>query len=421
MDKIFVQKSTLNRFCSRLGAFSFTLDTLLSSCYDDVTTRDDFISLMTYIERLMSFSKDNNTAWFENHKLRPRFGRPTINKKRFWKLDLLIKKLVENNVLVKTDYNKAHKKTRNYSYTTVFSYYMEEFMLENEIKIVQEKISDKYYKLLRSNSERPDKTNLQTQYDLLKSDRFQIDVMRSLKWVSNQHYIEQSISFNQFMCYNRMIFDLDNKHIFVSEGEKTGRVFTNFNLIKRELREFCTIDGEQLKSIDLKSSQPYFLFSYLLDKYPSKESNKLYQIVTEDDIYNWFLDKWKDKKQDFYTTWDMVNNIRKPIYINDRDDSKVEFLKFVFKIKGARSQYDIIFEDEFPELHKLISKIKDNLALKLQKVESSIFIPVATSFCDRGCLSVHDSLYYKPVLESKIKSSLDNQFKYLSYKHYSLN
>ena len=76
--------------------FLGALDTLLHDSYDDITTREDFLALLVYIEKMLSKSKHHDMVWFENHALRPLFGRPRINGKRVWKLDLLIKKLIEN-------------------------------------------------------------------------------------------------------------------------------------------------------------------------------------------------------------------------------------------------------------------------------------------------------------------------------------
>lgn len=88
-------------------------------------------------------------AWFENHQLRTTFGRPSIDGKRVWKLDLMIKKLENKGILSSTAYDKNKGLTKYYSYL-LFSYELQ----NNELALVKENVSEKYYNFLINTKEK---------------------------------------------------------------------------------------------------------------------------------------------------------------------------------------------------------------------------------------------------------------------------
>lgn len=85
-----------------------------------------------------------------------------------------------------------------------------------------------------------------------------------------------------------------------------------------------------------------------------------------------------------------------------------------------RPIYDSIFEEEFPSLYKKIRSL-NSLATELQIQESKIFVPVATSFSDRGCLSVHDGLYFKSEIKEDLLIELESSFKKEQINNYKLS
>ena len=229
-------------------------------------------------------------------------------------------------------------------------------------------------------------------------------------WIDDKFYRERSISSNQKRNYTRMVLSIEDKMIFTVEGANSGRVFTNFNSIKRELRQFCTIDGQKLMSIDLKSSQPYLMAQFMKKNWPV-ESKTFYDTVTKDDIYLFFLKKWNEANPaGFYREFNIAKNKMEDIYLNTRDDIKPEYLKMLFKIRGRKPALDDVFKSEFPFVYEKVQEQKEGLASTLQREESDLFIPVCTEFAERGCLSVHDSLYFKPDLHQPIMDSLKDIF-----------
>ena len=60
------------------------------------------------------------------------------------------------------------------------------------------------------------------------------------------------------------------------------------------LNIFKRIDGKNLKSIDLVSSQPLLFANVLKQRgVTNADLDKLYNVITTDDIYTWFLEKFK--------------------------------------------------------------------------------------------------------------------------------
>lgn len=386
--------------------FINTLDSILESEYNSTTRREDFIALLTKIELLMGKDENGEKAWFENNKLRLAFGRVKFCGTLIWKLDLLLKILENKNILVITAYDKDKGRTRFYFYNTLFQFLCE----ESEIEIIKEEISEKYCKLLIKEAKAPEEKHLKVQYDLLMSDRFQIDSNSALRWIDDQYYNRKVITSNQKRNYTRMVLAIEDKMIFTVEGANSGRVFTNFNTIKKELRQFCTIDGQKLMSIDLKSSQPYLMAQFMNKNWP-EESKTFYNAVTKNDIYLYFLQKWNESNPSgFYREFSLTKNQMVEVHLNTRDDIKPEYLKMLFKIKGRKPALDETFKKEFPFVYENVQKQKEGLALTLQKEESDLFIPVCTEFAHLGCLSVHDSLYFKPDLYQPILECLKGRF-----------
>lgn len=392
------------------------LDSFLNTEYNLVTRREDFLALLARIELFMSNNENEDKAWFEKHKYREYFGKTGPRGYQEYKLDIMLKTLERKNILVITPYDKSRGKTRSYFYQLLF--HMEYKESENEI--IKVKIPEKYRRLFIKETKIPEKVELKLQYDLLMSQRFKVDTNLALKWINDQYNRHEIIS-NQKRNYVRMILSIDDKLIYTIEGDKGGRVYTNFTNLKKELRQFCLIDEQKLMSIDLKSSQPYLMAQFMMKNWPV-ESASFYEIVTKEDIYLFFLNRWLEANPEgFYKRYNVDNRRVEKVYLRTRDDIKPEYLKMLFKINGRKPELDKIFKKEFPFVYHKVQDLKLGLASALQREESSIFIPVCTEFAERGCLSVHDSLYFKQELYQPILESLRSKFNEKGYKDFKLN
>ena len=399
-------------------SFLDTLDEFMSCYYDQYTTRTDYLSFLYYIERSMSanWQEEPGFAYFEHNKLRNVFGKKQVKKVRKWKLDLIISRLMDQNVIIRTSFDPKRGKTRRYGYHIWFNF-------EQKVTVFGLKSEEIDQKLLNSILPQVDLTDkdVRVQYQMLTSNRFQIDMNSALDWVETEFYENRKIDFNQKKAYDRMIFDLNAKRVFVTKGVKSSRIFSSYNTMKKELRSFCSIDGEALENIDLKSSQPLLLAWLFKKRFPGKESDALFRLVTEGDIYDWFLSKANESGIYSYKVYDCDLHALIEYSLLNREDSKLAFMRFIFSKsnRGQRPVYEKIFKQEFPYLWTKF-KLFENLASDLQLIESNIFIPVASEYALRGCLSIHDSLSFKSDLKSEIINSLELKFSEFSISGYTL-
>ena len=173
----------------------------------------------------------------------------------------------------------------------------------------------------------------------------------------------------------------------------------------------CSFNSKELVSVDLKSSQPYFLASILLKENPNNEQvQRFYNLITQHDIYDWLEEKFggfsethsRQESRQFIKEW---------------------FFGYLYKSNSGTTNVQNIMMREFNEVYQLIKerKRKEELWLTLQKIEAEIFIPTCNRYVERGCLSVHDALYFPAELQEEVVGSLDLGFKAQGFSGYKLD
>lgn len=384
----------------------FILDTLLKVEYDNPISRKDYLTFIEYFEKRLSV---NINETFESVELnanyeRKKWGRIKYVNKTVWKFTHIIHTLEKYNIITSTGY-LVNEHSKRYSYTEAFL----NAITYTNIQFIKEEINDKLYENLKS-TKYYDETN--PQYQLIKSDRFALDTNKCIEFIIKSYDTEFK-SKNSVLTNLKRILDINNKEIFTVRINN-GRVYTSFSSLKRELRKYCTIDGVALESLDLKSAQPYLLIHYLKNKYPDSIGIKrLYDIVVNDDIYDWIIKKCDEELS---------------YHIKSRDDCKVIVFSYIFKkTNKGNDKVQKLFKKIFPDVYEIISKerkifMKQNTTLAdyLQSLEAEIFIPVCEKYVSRGCLSVHDSLYFVPGLRGEIEEDLKKSFLEKGYKEFKL-
>jgi len=270
-------------------------------------------------------------------------------------------------------------------------------------------------------------------------NQIEFDYPSAIKWLSNlvtEGYFDTDITFatHKYNTYQRMINDMNDKKWVIVEDNKTGRIFHTFNLIKRELRGFCYVNGESLVQSDLKSSQPYFLASRLLKTNGEDENIKtFYEDVTKKDIYTELLKEYVSLNgHNAFQSYKLKREHGKVVsceksieYFDSRDDIKPEFLKVMYKgINGGAALLNV-FKQAYPSVYKEINKIKSTdkkyLPLTLQKDEATIFIEAYKNVSStEWCLSCHDSLYVKSSDKDFMLETVIAEFEKHGYKDYEL-
>ena len=414
MDNQNIYSPIKNKLFVDAGLVS-TLDKFIT--YTKTLGKEDYLKLITRISKFMINSEFKDGSFYiAIHNIRQEFGRTLIDGKQTWKLSLLLTECIKCNVLERSNYSFGNEDahSRIYRFTDTF---INEYDKE-QVALSIEEISSKTYKIISSSVVKPF-GNLAVHYDLLQSDRFNIDVEAALEW------IEKNSSGQLKILRIASLIQLFEKRIFVKEDKITGRIFTNFTSLKRELRSYCTIDNEPLHSIDLKSSQPLLFLNFLISMgIDNKELEDYKNIIVNEDVYLYFLKEFiRMNGSNKYSEYDVETKTFVEKEIVTRQDAKVEFFRFLYKTSntGVPCPFQKVFMELFPILYYEISKIRKttNIAVMLQKIEASIFIPVVHKYVKQGCLSLHDGIYFKKELQDDIVKDLVNSFeknKIVGYK-----
>lgn len=200
--------------------------------------------------------------------------------------------------------------------------------------------------------------------------------------------------------YNKNLYSIEcikNKHIFY-HFDNYGRVHTNFTVLKSLIRKNClSIDGEEVKELDIKNSQPLFLTILIqknIDEIPvNKEEFEFFKdLVKKGQFYQYIMKEWG---------------------IDKRKEAKL----IVYKVLFGRNMDDnenSIFKSLFPSIHKFIKSykfLKDDykaLAYELQRSESNLLFnnivkEVIEKYPSIKLFTIHDSISYPKSYSNKVE------------------
>lgn len=379
------------------------IDKRLVSEYDNPISRKDYYTFFEWFDRKIIMDETGVEFLVNNARERSKWPFLSINKKRKREFDIIVEALVKYNIIWRSQYQFGPIKQycRTYRYAEDF---LDSFDIEDvDVQVpTEKKIKDKIYYFLPNHK----------QYKLLSSQRFSIDNKAATGWVLDA-YKENRITKRKATLFLDMVNNINNKNLYLSIGEKNNRVTSSFTNLKSDLRNFCKIDNIHLESIDMKSAHAYFLIRRLIkiNSDPNSDVYKLYDIITKDDLYYYLL-----------------KDLGLELTEQNRNIIKKDFFHFVYKGSAGKpvASQKIIMK-KFPDTwnllkqyNKLLNENGESLAVILQKEETSIFIPIANRYVDRGCLSVHDSLYYKPSLRGEIEQDLSTFLDSNGYTDYRL-
>lgn len=398
--------------------FTLKVDNLLQDVYSRKYKREVFFY---FLQTLTRQSKFHPVEELQNS--RARLKAEYLRKEICFNINDYIKILLDKQIIQCDNQFIVGSKSYDYWITDNFMEIttIEDLVLQTEIIINDSYLFDK---IKNSKSKTIDKKHKELLGFLNALD---FDSEKAYKWLfdlntSGYFNTPTGLNTNKISSYLNMIQSIVNRDWFIVEDEKTGRIFHNFNLIKRELRSFFTYQGKKLVQSDLKSSQPYFLASHLLKLLPGNENiQKFFKVVTENDIYNYMADVYsKLNPSGVYT-----NYKGEVLSLKTRQDFKVGFLTVLFKPNKGQAELEKVFKLEFPEVLNQIRLVKkdfhNTLSLQLQTNESNIFISAHNKLKKVFLnLPVHDSLYVPEDRETEMLDELKRQFKNKGYKNYTL-
>lgn len=206
--------------------------------------------------------------------------------------------------------------------------------------------------------------------------------------------------------YNRNLYSVESinsKHLFY-HFDNYGRLHTNFTILKSFIRKNCLqIDGESTFEIDIKNSQPLFLWK-LISQYN-------YDWIDQDELE--FFKKLTISGN-FYEYWGGV------IGEKNRNTIKQLTYKVLFGHNRINSKADKTFSQVFPTIHRFIKFYKKEcgnhkiLAHDLQKAESNLIFnniirKINLLHPEIKIITVHDSLICQKKWNGEVKRIFDHE------------
>ena len=220
----------------------------------------------------------------------------------------------------------------------------------------------------------------------------------SINEVESLKLIDQTIRDNRrkFLKNLIMILKISEGDIFF-KFDKHARLHSNFTNLKKAIRnDYLKIDGETIKSLDIKSSQPFFLAQILKKELllnSDEEVKRFINIVENADIYQYFF-------------------IKHPTLFNDRSDVKPMMFKCLFDKRKYVHHYKDLFKSEFPAVFDYIENYYiiygEYLWKTLQRMESkfifnTIYPEIINRFKDIKLFTVHDSIHFPEKYQTEIE------------------
>jgi len=210
----------------------------------------------------------------------------------------------------------------------------------------------------------------------------------------------------RFMIYSARINAINDGYLFFKRNETNGRLDSNLTSLPSFLRPFL-ISSEKLVNIDIKNSQPYFLYA-ILKKNKSideVELNKFKDLVLDGTLYDFLAAEYKK-----------VNG-----YFRTRTQMKKMIFKILFSKLTSYKSFKSFFQGYFPTIMNFINEtncVKNNtLAILLQSKESFSVLDVIMPKLEQleiRPFTIHDSFICKESQSQKVKEIVENTLKNLN-------
>jgi hypothetical protein len=235
---------------------------------------------------------------------------------------------------------------------------------------------------------------------------------------SFKDYLQKSdLSVEQFNSMLGAATRIQNKDIFYSVDNTSGRFHSNVTNLSKHLRPYLKIKNESLVNIDVKNSQPYL--STILLTNPGKVSwmteNPAFAMLLQtlkvslnEDVKHYISLVISGRLYEF-----LMDEFEKKGLILTRPETKRQVLRILFarnrtpkdeNNKKARQ----IFKNNFPTVHRIFSKIRGSakgdkftsfkrFSILLQRIESYLMLDVILKRIYKElpgtiAITIHDSI-----------------------------
>ena len=230
-----------------------------------------------------------------------------------------------------------------------------------------------------------------------------MDVANAL-WYNETNYLTQYVEKYNANLYS--IFAYEDEWYRFTVDSTGNRAHTNLTNLGSYLRQFLSVENEQLGQVDICNSQPLFFYLHIknLSFIPQDEKDRYRAIVENGRFYEFFMERLN-------------------IASNKRTKVKHKILAAVFfdKYRKKESKYVKVFRQDFPSILGYITKLRKRdhtmLAKILQKGESKFVIEkVVGGFvkqfgADSEFIStIHDSIVVKTSMLDTAKEIMQKCF-----------
>jgi len=288
---------------------------------------------------------------------------------------IFIKNLIDAGVLETDNHFIQGRKAKGYKITKM--YLEDKFFL---VPINDKRLLTKLQKLRKINIERVYLEGYGYEYVTKFMEELSIDKTKALQLIEKT-ILEEGHKKN---CYKSMVEVFDQK--FATVDEKAKRLHNSLTNLGGSLRQFLSYKGKKIEGIDIKSSQPMFLYFKLKKDFnvEKKEMDKYLDLVLNKGFYEFFA-----KKLNFKLTVDNRKNFKIAMF------SKVLF----DRNRKTENKYVKVFKKEFPAIYYSIYLIKQKdhteMALSLQRLESSFIFDAVERIAKQHSIplfTIHDSI-----------------------------
>lgn len=189
-------------------------------------------------------------------------------------------------------------------------------------------------------------------------------------------YLNASFQLNnilhRMMVQEQQVNAINDGYLFFKRNATNGRLDSNLTSLPSYLRKFIKND-EKLFNLDIKNSQPYFLYTKLLkeETIDSKELELFGELVLSGTLYEYLVEVF------YGVAFEKLSDFQKPM---QRKKSKLNLFRIFYSKVGSYQKIKEQFNSKFPtilEFINLTNSIEYNtLAIQLQEREAVAVLDV---------------------------------------------
>ena len=229
-----------------------------------------------------------------------------------------------------------------------------------------------------------------------KGNKVKYVILRTQKGIELHNII------HRYMVYNTRLNAINDGFLFFKRNKTNGRLDSNLTSLPSFLRPFIQ-SNERLMNIDIKNSQPFFLF-ILIKNNPSicqEELLRYMELVISGTLYDYLKDEYNNRFNKFW----------------DRDQMKKMLFKIYYSKTSSYSAYKDFYSSIFPTIMQFINSenevFHNTLSVRLQTTESfavlDTIMPLLEAIGIRP-YTIHDSFVCKESEANQIIETIKNKF-----------